>query len=129
MLEIHGNLVPVALSTGVKCTPYDRLSRHGDVLHDCHAEVLTRRATRSWILRRLVSEQEISGDNVDGLPRLFIPSSSSANKPQWRLRPEAHLHFYVSTLPCTYPFCSLKVERRRQSWSWTTDLGAVRGCC
>lgn len=92
VLCVDGRYIPIALATGVKCTPYIRLSPHGDVLHDSHAEVLTRRAARAWLLERLAAEHR--GDFGD-LPPVFFPG-----EPLWRLRDGVSLHWYVSTLPC-----------------------------
>lgn len=104
MLHIkEGNLVPITVATGAKCMPYDRLSEHGDVLHDYHAEVLVRRGVRSWLLERLIKEQQAPIDCgvVDELPRLLVPTEWHESKPsRWKLASDFRLSWYVSMLPC-----------------------------
>lgn len=90
---------PIAVATGVKCTPYEQLSSFGDVLHDCHAEVLTRRAARTWLLDRLVKEAASDSQTIDGIPRVFI-RRDTPDGPRWTLAEQASLHWYVSAPPC-----------------------------
>ncbi|WFD30231.1 tRNA(Ala)(adenine(37)) deaminase [Malassezia sp. CBS 17886] len=93
-----GSLHTLAVATGVKCLPYEHLSAHGDLLHDCHAEVLTRRSVRIWLLDRLLLEHREPASMPDGLPRLFC--ASDAGPSRWRLRDSVRIHWYISTLPC-----------------------------
>ena len=116
--------VPLTLATGVKCTPYARLSPYGDVLHDYHAEVLVRRSTRAWLLERLLSESHNTEDTIDGLPRLFVPMQASQDLPKrWRLHPQARIHLYISTLPCGEASTELLHARHQQQDSLE---GAIR---
>lgn len=92
VLLFEDKYIPIALATGVKCQPFCRISPHGDVLHDSHAEVLARRAARAWLLERISAEsQQEFGD----IPPIFCRTNS-----RWRLSDSASLHWYVSTLPC-----------------------------
>ncbi|KAH0839614.1 tRNA-specific adenosine deaminase [Lanmaoa asiatica] len=43
----------IALATGCKCLPRDRLPEQGDALHDSHAEVLARRSALRWFLEEI----------------------------------------------------------------------------
>lgn len=114
-MQVDDQWVPLTLATGVKCTPYVRLSPYGDVLHDCHAEVLARRSTRAWLLERLVSEVRSAEDTIDGLPRLFTPVYESHDEPKrWRLLPQAKIHLYISTLPCGEASTELLQARHQQ---------------
>uniref|UniRef100_A0A0G4FFH3 tRNA-specific adenosine deaminase 1 n=1 Tax=Chromera velia CCMP2878 TaxID=1169474 RepID=A0A0G4FFH3_9ALVE len=47
------NMEVVCLATGTKCTGLDRILPDGSVVHDCHAEVLTRRALRLHLWREV----------------------------------------------------------------------------
>lgn len=101
ILHVEDRYIPISLATGVKCTPFNRLSSCGDVLHDSHAEVLVRRSVRSWLLERLVCELKCFESEIDGVPRLFVLATKESNRPQrWRLRDEVQLQLYISTLPC-----------------------------
>ncbi|CAD6887963.1 unnamed protein product [Tilletia laevis] len=93
----------IALATGVKCSPLDNISPHGDLLHDCHAEILTRRAARKWLLRRLRDEvvllqSDDASTVLHGIPRIF--EAASAEGVRWRLRQTVRVLWYISTLPC-----------------------------
>lgn len=91
----------LALATGAKCTPYERLSPHGDVLHDCHAEVLVRRGVRAWLLERLVKETSCNDSVIDQLPRVFVAVAWDHRAPvRWSLAPNVRISWYLSMLPC-----------------------------
>ncbi|KAE8223435.1 hypothetical protein CF319_g3540 [Tilletia indica] len=102
--EIH----LIALATGVKCSPLDKISAQGDILHDSHAEILTRRAARRWFLRRLsdetqhwdkdAAEESVRGEAIHGIPRIFERIPEEVNR--WRLRQNVRVLWYMSTLPC-----------------------------
>lgn len=95
------NPTVVALATGAKCTPYERLSPQGDVLHDCHAEVLVKRGVRAWLLERLIKEQTCSDPVIDQLPRVFVAVAWDHDAPvRWSLAPHVRISWYVSMLPC-----------------------------
>ena len=96
VLSVEDRYIPIALGTGLKCEPYVRLSRTGDVLHDSHAEVLTRRAARRWLIHRLREEKTASLSD-SSIPLLFEPADSG----KYRLRGSIDLHWYISALPCT----------------------------
>lgn len=115
----------IALATGVKCTPSERHSSSGVLLHDCHAEVLCRRAARAWLLDRLSSEVQSTEPVIDGLPRVFRRSDDG----RWAFGiGGALLHWYISTLPCTPPHArraDCQVVRHLRSSS-ATDLSTGR---
>lgn len=89
----------ISLATGLRCLPYASLPVHGDALHDQHAEVLSRRAARLWLLHRLEQELASPGGVANAL---FEPEPSDAldGNQRWRLRSDVRCHLYVSTLPC-----------------------------
>uniref|UniRef100_A0A8D8QK82 tRNA-specific adenosine deaminase 1 n=1 Tax=Cacopsylla melanoneura TaxID=428564 RepID=A0A8D8QK82_9HEMI len=121
--EEDGRLSVVALATGTKCLGVNSYSVRGDVLHDSHAEVLTRRA---W-LRYLYSQMNLT---LSGQPsRIFDQindtgsvssnsttcsthaakltssepadsTSKSGNRLKFRLKPGIKFHFYTSHTPC-----------------------------
>ncbi|PWN32612.1 uncharacterized protein FA14DRAFT_157318 [Meira miltonrushii] len=96
VLSVQSEWHCIALATGVKALPFSHLSKHGDLLHDSHAEVLARRAARHWLLQRLLDENDdLISSHLKGIPRIFV-----RNDNRFGLIEDAHLHLYCSTLPC-----------------------------
>ena len=112
----------VALATGTKCLGASQRSARGEVLHDCHAEVLARRAFQAWLYAQLhlaaspAAPPEPHADSA-AAPRApaersifeFHPPSSGeasvdggggGSGPLWRLRPGVRFHLYISHPPC-----------------------------
>ena len=107
----------------------DRFSQ-GDILHDSHSEVLTRRGVRKWLCerlkkeiqiypeillgamnsqggRRLGEQEEVEKVLIEGLPRIFEPTilndtngETKDEDQRFKLRDGIKTWFYVSTLPC-----------------------------
>ncbi|PWN29686.1 hypothetical protein BDZ90DRAFT_117442 [Jaminaea rosea] len=106
---------PIALGTGTKTLPFSKL-RHpalGDVLHDCHAEVMARRAARTWLAKRIAAEstaRKLSLTEIDGLPLLLQRDEQTGRV---GLRKDVECWWYVSTLPCG-ECSSPSLMRRRQ---------------
>lgn len=114
----------VVLATGVKAQPTTRLSVHGDVLHDCHAEILVRRALRSWLLSRLLRETAESADRtslIDGLPPIFVRQAASDTMAPYCFAEGVELHLYCSTLPCG-DVSSLNLLRQRARYGETNPF-------
>ncbi|KAH7070895.1 hypothetical protein BKA62DRAFT_778842 [Auriculariales sp. MPI-PUGE-AT-0066] len=85
----------IALATGTKCLPLDRLPPAGDALHDSHAEVVARRAALRWFMEEI------------GRARAAVPPNSSrwlapTAEGKWTLRLDVQVFFYVSMLPCLF---------------------------
>ncbi|PWN22818.1 hypothetical protein BCV69DRAFT_310328 [Microstroma glucosiphilum] len=126
-------VIPIALGTGTKTTPYENLKgTPGDVLHDLHAEVLARRGARRWLAQRIAVEagwtkqreegQDETGVLLDGLPLLLQKRSDNQI---WQLREGIKVWWYVSTLPCGE--CSsphLARRRAKEDVSYSRDLKA-----
>lgn len=88
----------ISLATGVKVLPYQSLSKHGDLLHDSHAEVLARRGARTWLLKRLALEVGNDEEAFAHPTRLFTKNAFK----RWRLSAGVRLHLYCSTFPCEW---------------------------
>jgi len=105
----------VAVATGSKCVGGGARSHRGDVVNDCHAEVLARRALLKWMVAEMekakanVEEGEGRGKGAASGSRFFerdsasvsasTPSSSPA-LPRFRKRTRWRLHLVTSQLPC-----------------------------
>ncbi|KAF8450872.1 adenosine deaminase/editase [Boletus edulis BED1] len=81
----------IALATGCKCLPKDRLPEQGDALHDSHAEVLARRSALRWFL------EEIGRYVVRGCHSPWLTRDSDG---MFRLKHGVGVTMYISTPPC-----------------------------
>jgi tRNA-specific adenosine deaminase 1 len=90
-----GNAPPrvVALGTGTKCLTASQRSAAGDVVNDCHAEVVARRALHLWLYAQL--QRAADGKQHDDC---YFTRAAEAGK--FALRPGVALHMYVSGSPC-----------------------------
>ncbi|SCV69433.1 BQ2448_2453 [Microbotryum intermedium] len=82
----------VSIGTGVRVLPYNKLPRHGDVIHDSHGEIIARRG----LLRYLVAQLEAAIGDEDPASSCLVRGSNG----RWKLKDELRLGMYVSTLPC-----------------------------
>ncbi|EGO27228.1 hypothetical protein SERLADRAFT_434997 [Serpula lacrymans var. lacrymans S7.9] len=80
----------IALSTGSKCLPEVRLPLKGDILHDCHAEVLARRCAVRWFL------EEIARFAADQRSEWIERHPSG----KFSLKEGLRMIMYISTVPC-----------------------------
>ncbi|ORX60698.1 adenosine deaminase/editase [Hesseltinella vesiculosa] len=71
----------ISIGSGLKCSPLDKVDSQGQLLHDCHAEVLARRGFL-WA---------ITND-----PGAFFEK----NKGKWKPKAGYTFHMYVSQSPC-----------------------------
>ncbi|CAE8640647.1 unnamed protein product, partial [Polarella glacialis] len=86
------SLQVLTVATGTRCIGVGAMmSGKGCVVHDCHAEVLCRRAFQRYLLAEMAGGEGGSG---------ILQRSGSGTSLSWRVRPGVQLHFYVSTLPC-----------------------------
>lgn len=74
--------------------PHARLPKHGDVLHDSHAEVVARRGMGMWLAGELQSA-------VQGKESALEAKGDHG----WRLKDGCTVAMYVSLLPCASPAC------------------------
>ncbi|GAA99318.1 uncharacterized protein L969DRAFT_102688 [Mixia osmundae IAM 14324] len=90
VLRKDEQLLCISLGTGVRCLPHEQLPKHGDILHDCHAEVLAKRGFRRWLYTQLESIQH-SPEHA---------WFSACGSGRWRMHSNVKVHLYISTLPC-----------------------------
>ncbi|OJA07704.1 hypothetical protein AZE42_01869 [Rhizopogon vesiculosus] len=79
----------IALATGCKCLPKDKLPLQGEALHDSHAEVLARRCAVRWLFEEIDRA-------VSGLGSHWISKSADG---RYDLKDGVHMIMYISTPP------------------------------
>ncbi|KAJ2556980.1 hypothetical protein EV175_001639 [Coemansia sp. RSA 1933] len=88
----------VSLGTGLKCQHRGQLSRFGDSLHDCHAEVIARRALLVFFINQLHSH--LHSNNSSSSSNVFEWQEAASGSGRYILRPNLRLHLYTSQCPC-----------------------------
>jgi len=109
ILGTQGPLV-IALATGTKCIPGSKRRADGSTLHDCHAEVLARRAAVRWMFDELETSapfvNKLPNKNDDVLSDMIqnVEKSSCWSSlvigPDRKLLPGVKLEMFVSHAPC-----------------------------
>ncbi|VEU42552.1 unnamed protein product [Pseudo-nitzschia multistriata] len=102
--RVDNRMWVVSCATGTKCTA----QRHNEcVLHDSHAEVLTRRGLIRVILSEIMEkkkgiENNEKKKNTDSRSLLVVSKGyhSDSEERQYRFNPNIDLHFYISDSPC-----------------------------
>ena len=79
----------IALGTGSKCLGENNLSLDGSLIHDSHAEVVTRRCLMAWLYDQLTLALQGKAS--------FLQRSPAGG---FLLHPDATLHMFISTAPC-----------------------------
>lgn len=80
----------ICLATGTKCLSGNHLSLCGESLHDCHAEILTRRCLIKYFYKQLV-------ECVKKNPSIFIEDHKEK---KFKLSKDVTFHLYINTAPC-----------------------------
>ena len=81
----------ICVTTGSKCISGDHLSMEGDVLNDCHAEILARRGLVSFLYDQLNVLSTNPSDSI-------FESSNTFNR--LKVKNDVFFHLYISTAPC-----------------------------
>lgn len=105
LMEDHGELSVIVLSTGTKCIGKSSLSTEGLVVNDCHAEVLCRRGFIKFLLMEL--EKANSGKSS-------IFSLNAADE-RYILKDSIKFHMYISQSPCGYGSVYSQQSAKRQA--------------
>lgn len=88
--ELNNRYEPISLGTGVKATPNEELQRsNGQIVHDCHAEVICLRAFNALLLKEICDLQ-------NGQKSFLIEKSADGYKVKdvWKFA------MYISRIPC-----------------------------
>ncbi|KAI8346810.1 adenosine deaminase/editase [Mortierella sp. GBAus27b] len=85
-----------------KCLPQSKQSPRGDLVNDCHAEVLARRGFNLWCLKEMRACIDNREDPTNKFR--FIGDQDSTSERKWPLfelvNPESRFYLYVSQAPC-----------------------------
>ncbi|XP_050432659.1 double-stranded RNA-specific editase 1 [Adelges cooleyi] len=94
MIKMTKNILDTAevvcLATGTKCMSGDNLSLSGETLHDCHAEVLSRRCLMKYFYNQLNAF-------FSSKPSIFVFNHETN---LLKLSEEVSFHLYINTAPC-----------------------------
>lgn len=92
--------------TGLKCLPFSKLCKTGDVLNDGHAEIIARRGFVKYVYIKFRSLNILMYTVHRYLLEMYTKQQDSSpftkqdGGHQLELRPEYSLHMYVSQSPC-----------------------------
>ncbi|KAF9576388.1 tRNA-specific adenosine deaminase 1 [Mortierella alpina] len=100
--EEYWDLECISLATGSKCLPRGKQSPRGDLINDCHAEILARRGFNRWCLLEMQASVK-DPKNARNRFRYTGDSISRSNvmAPLFELLdPQTQFHLYISQAPC-----------------------------
>lgn len=80
----------ICLATGTKCLSGNHLSLSGESLHDCHAEILTRRCLMKYFYVQL-------SKCIENKPSIFCKEKKQG---RFKLSDDISFHLYINTAPC-----------------------------
>jgi tRNA-specific adenosine deaminase 1 len=95
----------VSCATGTKCTT---LRKEGCIVHDCHAEVLSRRGLMRVLQLEMIQSKQRkdaarSEDSSHKAPNSFsqhLLETTTDDTTKFQLRKDLQLHLYISDSPC-----------------------------
>mmetsp|Transcript_11292 Transcript_11292/g.21260 ORF Transcript_11292/g.21260 Transcript_11292/m.21260 type:complete len:174 (-) Transcript_11292:20-541(-) len=120
--KVH-ELQVLALATGTRCLGVAAMAAGlGQVVHDCHAEALCRRALRRFLLADMLHAVK---EGEACILQMVEPQSSDAEL-KFVVQQNVRLHFYVSTLPCGQ--CTLLPLTSSNEGSLARKLREVDSC-
>ncbi|CED82185.1 tRNA-specific adenosine deaminase 1 [Phaffia rhodozyma] len=83
----------ISVGAGSKVVPTIRKSARGDIVNDLHAEILSIRGARRWILEEV-------GRCLNGADDDWLEQITKEGRVKWKLKTGVQVHMYISTLPC-----------------------------
>ncbi|KAF2101278.1 adenosine-deaminase domain-containing protein [Rhizodiscina lignyota] len=106
-------LTCVALATGMKCLPRDKMQMaNGTTLHDWHAEVLTIRAFNRFLIDECLNV-------ADGNSSPWIMRSPDAELQPFTIKDDIRIHMYCSECPCGDASMELIMNEQEDATPWT----------
>ncbi|KAK5998756.1 tRNA-specific adenosine deaminase 1 [Cladobotryum mycophilum] len=118
--ERNGDLICLALATGMKCLPSAKLPESNGVgIHDWHAEVLAIRTFNRFLLDECQNVCENAKSEVLSRndPHDPLNVNSTSSKP-FRVRDDVKLHMYCSEAPCGDASMELIMAAQEDASPW-----------
>ncbi|CCE33649.1 related to tRNA-specific adenosine deaminase 1 [Claviceps purpurea 20.1] len=112
--EKDGDLICLALATGMKCLPASKLcDANGNAIHDWHAEVLAMRAFNRFLLDECMASAQHgqASQVVDVVP------PGAGGRP-FKIKDNVRLHMYCSEAPCGDASMELIMAAQDDSSPW-----------
>ncbi|KAJ6224411.1 hypothetical protein RDWZM_002956 [Blomia tropicalis] len=93
--DLDNSVQVLSLGTGTKCIGSEFLSMDGNVVHDCHAEILARRGLLCVLYDQM---QALLDNDLIDKPEFILEPRDGGNG--FRLKKHLKLHLYISSPPC-----------------------------
>ncbi|KAI9497150.1 hypothetical protein BDB00DRAFT_17660 [Zychaea mexicana] len=84
----------VSLGTGLKCLPYSKLCKQGQMVHDSHAEVIAKRGFQRYVLDQIIRVGRTSQEQQEEGPFCVTDAGRVILKSGYSF------HMYISQSPC-----------------------------
>jgi tRNA-specific adenosine deaminase 1 len=113
------------LSTGMKCLPKNILpSAKGNILHDCHAEVLAIRAFNRFLIDECAALVRSGPLTSSCVRRREVLECSQDYAQPFVLKEGVNIHMYCSEAPCGDASMELVMMMQEDSTPWEVSLAS-----
>lgn len=120
----------VALGTGMKCLPMHKVAvAKGNVLHDCHAEIVALRAFNLFLIQEGKSLLQAGISDVLDHAKNETEGDEERFKQPLVIKPAVKIHLYCSEAPCGDASMELVMSRQKDAspWPMPRDMSAIDG--
>jgi len=105
----------------MKCLPENRLNvANGNVLHDCHAEILAIRAFNRYLLDEVAELAAIGYSTTSDRDAGLVVERSTTSSRLFRIRDGIRIHMYCSEAPCGDASMELIMNQQDDPTPWTS---------
>ena len=89
----------VSIGSGNRCISGEEVSLHGDIVQDCHAEIVARRGFVRYLYRQLTDAEE--DDSIfDADPSAPLYDAEGTLIRRLQLKADVGIHLYINLAPC-----------------------------
>ncbi|KAH7176525.1 adenosine deaminase/editase [Dactylonectria macrodidyma] len=126
--EKNGILTCLALATGMKCLPYDKVSESNGVgIHDWHAEILAIRTFNRFLLDECeILLRDGTESDIVQRTRVSLDKDAMYEKP-FKIRDDVKLHMYCSEAPCGDASMELTMAAQVDPSPWQAPVAREPG--